>query len=141
MPTYRTERAAETVELGRTLAGQLEPGDVVAFFGELGSGKTTMIKGICAGLGVNDPVRSPSFVIVSEYEGRMPVYHIDLYRLADRAGCEAVGLDFYLGGEGVCLVEWAERAGSLLPPAAIRVALAVEATGRSIEVVGLSGPR
>ncbi len=99
-----------------------------------------MIKGICAGLGVKEPVRSPSFVIVSEYEGRMPVYHIDLYRLAARADCEAVGLDFYFGGDGVCLVEWAERAGSLLPPTAIRVTLSVEAAGRRIEVAGLRRP-
>ncbi len=112
----------------------------MAFSGELGSGKTTMIKGICAGLGVTEPVRSPSFVIVSEYQGGLPVYHIDLYRLATREDCETVGLDYYLGSEGICLVEWAERAGDLLPGTAIRVVLTVEADGRRVEVTDLHRP-
>jgi tRNA threonylcarbamoyladenosine biosynthesis protein TsaE len=136
---YLTSSAAETQELGRTLASCLGPGDVVAFFGDLGSGKTTMIKGICAGLGVAEVVKSPSFVIVSEYQGRIPAYHVDLYRLAPGDSLEAIGLESYFGGDGVCLVEWAERAESVLPSETIRITLAVEGAGRRIEVWGLSG--
>lgn len=126
--------AAETIELGRALAQRLKPGDVVAFFGELGSGKTTMIKGIAAGLGVVETVRSPSFVIVTEYLGRVPVYHVDLYRLEGLSALDGVGLEDYLGGDGVCLVEWAERAEGLIPKSAIRVRLAAVEAGRSISV-------
>jgi tRNA threonylcarbamoyladenosine biosynthesis protein TsaE len=97
-----------------------------------------MIKGICAGLGVAEVVKSPSFVIVSEYQGRIPAYHVDLYRLAPGGSLEAIGLESYFGGDGVCLVEWAERAESVLPSETIRITLAVEGTGRRIEVRGVS---
>lgn len=133
--------AVETVELGRALAVKLKPGDVVAFYGELGAGKTTMIKGVCAGLGVTEVVKSPSFVIVTEYQGRLPVYHIDLYRLDEKSDFDEVGLaDFLLAGEGVCLVEWAERAERLLPEKCIRVRMAVVGKGRRIEINGLARP-
>jgi tRNA threonylcarbamoyladenosine biosynthesis protein TsaE len=129
-----TRSAADTIELGRALAERLGPGDVVAFFGELGSGKTTMIKGIAAGLGVTETVRSPSFVIVTEYRGRIPVYHVDLYRLEGLSALEGIGLEDYLGGDGVCLVEWAERAEGFIPKSAIRVRLAAVEAGRSVTV-------
>jgi tRNA threonylcarbamoyladenosine biosynthesis protein TsaE len=134
---HHTTSAAETIELGRALSSSLQAGDVVAFYGDLGSGKTTMIKGIAAGLGVTEVVKSPSFVIITEYRGRIPVYHIDLYRLAQgggRAELEDLGLDAYLGGDGVCLVEWAERGGALLPADAVRVRMSVTDKGRRIEV-------
>lgn len=158
MSVFGTSSAAETIELGRTLASGLKPGDVVAFYGDLGAGKTTMIKGIAAGLGVTDVVKSPSFVIVTEYRGRVPVYHIDLYRLSQGVECpvsnvqcpvedggghvreaefEGLGLEDYLGGEGVCLIEWAERAETALPATAIRVRMSVEEQGRRIEIEGL----
>ncbi|MFO7650870.1 MAG: tRNA (adenosine(37)-N6)-threonylcarbamoyltransferase complex ATPase subunit type 1 TsaE [bacterium] len=129
-----TGSAAETIELGRALAERLGPGDVVAFFGELGSGKTTMIKGIAAGLGVTETVRSPSFVIVTEYRGRVPVFHVDLYRLEGSSAPEGIGLEDYLGGDGVCLIEWAERAEGFIPKSAIRVRLAAVEAGRSVSV-------
>jgi tRNA threonylcarbamoyladenosine biosynthesis protein TsaE len=134
---FETSSAAETIELGRTLASRLEPGDVVAFYGELGAGKTTMIKGIAAGLGVADVVKSPSFVIVTEYVGRLPVYHVDLYRLDEKSDFESIGLDSYLDGDGVCLIEWAERAEKVLPDTTIRVRMSVEGAGRRIEIAGL----
>lgn len=130
----QTSSAAETVAFGRALAERLGPGAVVAFYGDLGSGKTTMIKGVAAGLGVSETVRSPSFVIVTEYQGRLPVYHIDLYRLDDPAALEGIGLEEYLLGDGVCLVEWAERAEKLLPADTIQVRLAVTGGGRTISV-------
>lgn len=130
----QTSSAAETIAFGRALAERLGPGTVVAFYGDLGSGKTTMIKGVAAGLGVSETVRSPSFVIVTEYQGRLPVYHIDLYRLDDPAALEGIGLEEYLLGDGVCLVEWAERAEKLLPADTIQVRLAVTGGGRTIRV-------
>ncbi|MEO0085498.1 MAG: tRNA (adenosine(37)-N6)-threonylcarbamoyltransferase complex ATPase subunit type 1 TsaE [candidate division WOR-3 bacterium] len=138
MAVYHTADAAGTVELGRRIAGGLKAGAVVAFYGELGAGKTTMIKGICAGLGVKDSVKSPSFVIISEYQGRLPVYHIDLYRIEGGAALAGLGIDSYIVGDGVCLIEWAERMEALLPEGTVRVRLAVEGTGRRIEVEGLS---
>jgi len=114
---------------------------VVAFYGELGSGKTTMIKGVAAGLGVTETVKSPSFVIITEYQGRLPVYHIDLYRISSPKELDSLGLDSYLEGNGVCLIEWAERAEGLLPADSIRVRLRVERPGRTITIEGLDvGP-
>jgi tRNA threonylcarbamoyladenosine biosynthesis protein TsaE len=132
-----TRSAAETVELGRALSSALRPGDVVAFYGDLGAGKTTMIKGVAAGLGVTEVVKSPSFVIVTEYVGRLPVYHVDLYRLNENSDFESIGLDSYLAGDGVCLIEWAERAEKALSNRAIRVRMSVDGTGRRIEIAGL----
>jgi tRNA threonylcarbamoyladenosine biosynthesis protein TsaE len=93
----------------------LDPGDVLALLGDLGSGKTRWIQGVCEGLGVKEPVVSPSFTLVNEYYGRLPVYHIDLYRLDDAAETLTFGLEDYLYGRGVSLIEWADRAEELLP--------------------------
>ncbi|HDQ99214.1 MAG TPA: tRNA (adenosine(37)-N6)-threonylcarbamoyltransferase complex ATPase subunit type 1 TsaE [candidate division WOR-3 bacterium] len=134
MAVYQTQSAAETIALGRALAEELCPGDVVAFHGDLGSGKTTMIKGIAAGLGVEETVLSPSFVIVTEYRGRLPVYHVDLYRLAGSAELGTDELEDYLEGEGVCLIEWAERVGNALPDRTIRVRIEYEGEGRRVWV-------
>ena len=133
----------------------------MAFYGELGAGKTTMIKGVAAGLGVTDVVKSPSFVVITEYRGRIPVYHIDLYRLADAVECpvsnvqcpvkvgggqasdaelEGLGLYSYLEDDGVCLIEWAERAEKALSDNAIRVRMSVEGSGRRVEITGLRAP-
>jgi tRNA threonylcarbamoyladenosine biosynthesis protein TsaE len=135
-----TSSAVETVQLGRTLALQLRAGDIVAFYGELGAGKTTMIKGLAAGLGASEVVKSPSFVIVTEYAAKLPVYHVDLYRLDENSDFESIGLDSALDGDGVCLVEWAERAEKVLPDTAIRVRMSVEDKGRRIEIAGLRAP-
>ena len=137
---FHTSSAAETIQLGRTLASHLEAGDVIALYGDLGAGKTTMIKGVAAGLGVRDVVKSPSFVIVTEYAGRLPIYHVDLYRLNENSDFESIGLDSYLEGDGVCLIEWAERAEKALPDRAIRVRMSVEGSGRRIEITGLRTP-
>lgn len=105
----------ETLALGRRLADFLQPGDTIALYGDLGSGKTVMTKGICAGLGVNDPVTSPSFTLIQEYYGRMMVYHLDFYRLNSETEIEDLDIDRYLDNDGVCVVEWAERGEALLP--------------------------
>lgn len=134
---YETTDTAATIALGERLALFLKPGAVVAFYGDLGAGKTTMIKGFARGLGVKEIVKSPSFVIITEYQGRMPVYHIDLYRIRSTDELVETGFDSYLSGEGVCLIEWAERAEKLLPQTTIRVKLSILDQGRRIEITGL----
>lgn len=110
-----------TLALGRRLATALSAGDVVGLTGELGAGKTMLIKGICAGLGVTDAVTSPTFTLIQEYFGTIPVYHFDFYRLENVSDIEDLGLDMYFDSEGVCLIEWAERGENLLPPDSIRI--------------------
>lgn len=116
-----TRSAEETKSLGEELGHQLQAGDVVAFCGELGSGKTCMIQGVCQGLKVADYVTSPTFILINEYVGQLegrpiPVYHFDLYRLRDSSELEELGAEEYFYSRGICLIEWAERAGNLLPP-------------------------
>jgi len=103
----------ETVRLGRTLGLLVQEGQVICLSGELGVGKTTMVQGIAAGLGVAEPVTSPSFTLVHEYRGRLPMYHLDLYRL-DPEAAWSLGLGEYFG-RGVAVVEWPEHLGPLLP--------------------------
>jgi tRNA threonylcarbamoyladenosine biosynthesis protein TsaE len=107
---------SQTRRLGARLASFLQPGDVLALSGELGSGKTRWVQGVCRGMGVTAPVVSPTFTLVNEYAGRLPVYHIDLYRLNDASEVITFGLEDYLYGNGISLIEWAERAGDFLPP-------------------------
>jgi tRNA threonylcarbamoyladenosine biosynthesis protein TsaE len=118
-----TNSAEETRSLGEQLGRQLVPGDVVALVGDLGSGKTCLIQGICRGLGVRAVVNSPSYTIVNEYTGRCPVYHLDFYRLRGRDDLLALGYEEYFYGDGICLIEWAERAVDLLPPQRVEVHL------------------
>ena len=120
---WRTSRPEETREVGEEIAGHLSPGDLLGLFGDIGSGKTVLAQGICRGLGVEEQVTSPSFVIVQEYEGRFKVYHMDLYRIGDFGELEEIGYEEYFYGDGVCLVEWPEKAGPLWPEGAIRVHL------------------
>lgn len=98
----------ETIAIGRQIAATLKLGDVVYLFGDLGSGKTVFVKGICQGLGVKEEVTSPSFVIATEYKGRMPISHIDLYRL-DQKNAAALPVDEYFLENGITIIEWADR--------------------------------
>ncbi|MDX1741926.1 MAG: tRNA (adenosine(37)-N6)-threonylcarbamoyltransferase complex ATPase subunit type 1 TsaE [Rhodothermales bacterium] len=120
-----TTSPEETVQLGSTLAGRLKPGSIVALYGDLGSGKTHLTKGICAGLGIDpEHVTSPTFALINEYRGgRMPVYHFDTYRLKNLAEFMALGYEDYFEGDGVCLIEWPEPIESLLPNDVIRIRL------------------
>ena len=106
---------AETQRIGATLAKQLQPGSILAFFGPLGSGKTSLIQGICQGLGAKIPASSPSFVMINQYPGKQTAYHLDLYRLKNIEELIDLGYEEYFYGEGICLVEWAEKAQKLLP--------------------------
>jgi tRNA threonylcarbamoyladenosine biosynthesis protein TsaE len=114
---------AQTRRLGARLSPLLKPGDVLAMTGDLGAGKTRWVQGVCQGLNVVDPVVSPTFTLVNEYQGRLPVYHIDLYRLSTAAEAFTFGLDDYLYGAGISLIEWAERAGKFLPRSYLAVEL------------------
>ena len=109
--------------VGARLAGLLEPGDVVLLSGNLGAGKTVFAQGVAAGLGIDEPVTSPTFTLIHEYQGRLPLYHVDLYRIAGEIEAGDLGLEDYLYGEGVTLIEWPERAAGLVPPARLLVAL------------------
>lgn len=111
---------AQTIRFGARLGILLRPGDVICLEGELGTGKTCLVQGVGRGLGVVEPVTSPTFTLVAEYHPPPPapaLVHVDVYRLDD-APQEALafGLDDYLGGDGVCIIEWADRVESLLPP-------------------------
>lgn len=121
--------AADTRALGARFAVLLKPGDVVALEGDLGAGKTQFVAGVVEGLGGDSSeVTSPTFTIAHEYEARIPVYHIDLYRLEDDADARRAGLEDYFLGDGVCLVEWPGRARHLLP-AETRIVLISHAGG------------
>jgi tRNA threonylcarbamoyladenosine biosynthesis protein TsaE len=111
---------------------------VFALHGELGAGKTVLIQGLAAGLGIAGPVTSPTFVLITEHAGRLPLHHVDLYRIEDRAEVEGLGLAEILDGEGVTALEWAEKAEPLLPARTIHVRIAgVGEEPREIEVEGL----
>lgn len=111
--TYTTHSEEETRNLGIKLGKRLKKGDCVAFYGELGAGKTVFIKGIVKGLECLEPVRSPSFIIVAEYKCKIPIFHIDLYRI--ESNVSSLDLKEYFYGDGICLVEWAERIKDHIP--------------------------
>ena len=118
---HLSQSPEETQALGEQLGRQLQPGEVVAFSGDLGAGKTCMIQGVCAGLGIADQVNSPTFILINEYVGQaggqaVAVYHFDLYRLRSERELEALGAEEYFYGQGICLIEWPERARTALPP-------------------------
>jgi tRNA threonylcarbamoyladenosine biosynthesis protein TsaE len=124
-----------TSVLGRALASAARPGDVVCLWGDLGAGKTHLAKAFGAGLGVTDTITSPSFILMAEYEGRMPLFHIDLYRLADASDALSGGLIDDRQSAGVTLIEWPDRLGSALP--AERLDVVIDGSGdepRSITV-------
>jgi tRNA threonylcarbamoyladenosine biosynthesis protein TsaE len=138
-----TRGPAETIRLGRTLGELLRPGDVVALIGELGAGKTTLAKGIAAGAGVEDEgeVTSPTFVLVNEYRGRYPVYHADLYRLQEAAEVEDLGWEEIVFGDGISLLEWAEKIPGILPEERIEIRISwVGPDERKFRIAG-EGPR
>jgi tRNA threonylcarbamoyladenosine biosynthesis protein TsaE len=119
---FTTNSPDQTEELGRGLAERLNPGDVVALTGELGSGKTLFVQGIARGLDIRGYTKSPSFTIVNVYEGgRLPLYHIDLYRIGTSGELDGLGLEEYIYGDGVSVIEWADRAMDMLPEETILV--------------------
>jgi len=132
----RTTSAAETVALGERLGRVAEPGDLVCLWGDLGAGKTQVAKGVARGLDVVDTVNSPTFILMNEYAGRLPLFHVDLYRLADAADALAGGVVDDRQIDGVTVVEWPDRMGDVLPAGRLDVRIAGSGDEeREIEVV------
>ena len=134
---------AATTALGRALATGARPGDVICLWGDLGAGKTHLAKAFGAGLGVTETITSPSFILMAEYEGRLPLFHIDLYRLADATDALAGGLIDDRQSAGVTLIEWPDRLGEALP--AQRLDVIIDGAGDEPRTITLrahgDGPR
>ena len=119
-----TRSPEETYELGRKIGLQARPGQVYTLTGDLGVGKTVFTQGVAAGLGITEPVSSPTFTIVQVYEeGRLPFYHFDVYRIGDIEELEEIGYDDYFFGKGICLIEWAELIEEILPDDRISITI------------------
>lgn len=125
-----TNGPEETREAGKRLAVRLKPGDVLLLVGEMGSGKTTFTQGVAAGLGINRGVNSPTFTLVKEHAGRLPLYHMDLYRLETY---EDLGFEEYFEGDGVSVVEWPEVLGESRPPENLTIRFTVEEDRRHLQ--------
>jgi len=141
-----TKSPEETVACARTFAGRLRRGDVVALFGELGSGKTQFVKGVCLAFRTDTPATSPSFVLLNRYNGsdeqksELMLYHFDLYRVTSLAEIFDLGYEEFLHGDGICLIEWAEMLGELLPKHRyeVRFSLGDDENERRIEIAGMN---
>ena len=134
-----THSADETQALGKKLAESLRPGDVIAYFGDLGAGKTAFTRGIAEGLGVSEQVTSPTYTIVNEYlSGRLPLFHFDMYRLGSSDELFDIGWEDYLARGGVCAVEWSERVDDAMPADTLWVDIA-RGTGESDRIITITG--
>ena len=134
--TLRSTAPRDTVALGEALGRVAEPGDLICLWGELGAGKTQLAKGIALGLGIGDTVNSPTFILMNEYRGRLPLFHVDLYRLADAADALAGGVVDDRQADGVTVVEWPERMGDVLPLS--RLDVRIDGTGDEERTIELS---
>ena len=126
--TVTTRSAEETIKLGEKIARRLKPGSMVALSGDLGAGKTTLVKGIAKGLGVKNYryVNSPSFVLVKEYKGKIPLFHFDIYRLNNLKDIEDIGYEDYLARDGVVVIEWSSKMIRILPKDHLDVTLKIK---------------
>ena len=121
--------AAETFAYGKAIGEKAVPGEVYTLIGDLGVGKTVFTQGVAAGLGITEPVNSPTFTILQSYEGgRLPFYHFDVYRIGDVEEMEEIGYDDCFYGEGVCLIEWADLIGEILPEKYTRITIEKDLT-------------
>lgn len=119
-----TNSPEETFAAGRQIGFCAKPGDIYTLHGELGAGKTVFTQGVAAGLGITERVNSPTFTIVQVYEsGAIPFYHFDVYRIGDIEEMDEIGYEDYFYGEGVCMIEWADRIGDLIPAKARRISI------------------
>jgi tRNA threonylcarbamoyladenosine biosynthesis protein TsaE len=134
--TFISNSPDETEAFGRRLVENFKPGDVLALIGDMGSGKTQFVKGLAAALGANTPATSPTFTLVHEYTGgRMPIFHFDFFRIEDRSSAERLGLDDYFFGDGVSVIEWADRFPDLIPETARWISLETKSeTQRAITI-------
>ena len=134
-----TQSTRETIQIGKRIGKLLRAGDVIALVGELGSGKTHLIKGLAAGVGVerSNRITSPSFTLIHEYQGRIPFFHVDLFRLATEGEAEELGLEEYFVRGGVTAIEWADKIAELLPKELIWISL--RSLGAETRVIRLRG--
>lgn len=121
MINIETDSFESTVEFGRRLGYILKPGDVICLSGDLGTGKTALTSGIAKALDINSYITSPTFTLVNEYEGRIPLYHFDVYRIADPDEMFDIGFDEYINGEGITIIEWGELISGALPEEIIKI--------------------
>jgi tRNA threonylcarbamoyladenosine biosynthesis protein TsaE len=126
------------VRLGELIGLSLQGGMVLGLSGELGAGKTRFVKGLAKGMGIDpEDVTSPTFTMISEHNGRLPLYHMDFYRFEKNRDASEIGVDEYFEGSGVCAIEWADRLPDILPPDSIRIRITVKAEGiRDVEIGG-----
>ena len=135
--TYVTNSPAETEALGQRLAETLQPGDVIAYTGDLGAGKTAFTRGLARGLGITERITSPTFTIVNEYlGGRLPLFHFDMYRLGSSEELYEIGWEDYLARGGVCAVEWSENVTEAMEGA---VSVTIDVLGENTRRITISG--
>ena len=130
---------AETIAFGQRLGREARPGDIITLGGNLGAGKTTLTQSIGQGLSVPEDcyITSPTFSLLHEYPGRLPLYHMDLYRLAGEEEIEELGFEDYLYGDGICVIEWPERLGTLMPEERLHIELCfLDETARTAKLSG-----
>lgn len=126
---YETRSEKETFELGRKIGEAAKPGQIYTLSGDLGVGKTVFTKGVASGLGITEPVNSPTFTIVQIYDGgRLPFYHFDVYRIGDIEEMEEIGYEDCFFGEGICLIEWAELVADILPEGCVSITIEKDLT-------------
>ena len=126
------ENEEKTREIGSKLGELLTPKSVICLIGDLGAGKTTMTQSLARSLGVDDYITSPTFTIVNEYEGKMPLYHFDVYRIGSSEEMYDIGFDEYIDGEGVCIIEWANLIEDILPDEYLYIEMNYKETGREM---------
>lgn len=135
MLSIRTDSVAQTEELGKVLAGSFQGGENIALTGELGAGKTVLVRGMARGLGIPEPITSPTFVLVKSYHGRLDLYHMDFYRLESFWDLESIGFEDYLESGGVLAMEWAEKFIDEMPNPFLHIRIYYnEGSGRVIEM-------
>ncbi|MBM7624046.1 tRNA (adenosine(37)-N6)-threonylcarbamoyltransferase complex ATPase subunit type 1 TsaE [Sporohalobacter salinus] len=130
-----TENPEETIRFGIEIGELLNSGDIICLQGNLGAGKTCLAKGLLKGLDVEEEVTSPTYTLVNEYEGRLPAYHIDLYRISDHRELYDIGFEEYLYGEGVTIIEWPDKAGPLMPDSYLNITIKSQGNKRLIKVI------
>lgn len=134
---FKTHSEEETFKLGQALSEILRPGDAISLEGDLGTGKTAITKGIAFGLGISEPITSPTFTLVNTYEGRITLHHFDVYRVDDPDELFAIGWEEYFDDDAITIVEWGDRVRDILPPNTMRIVLVRDAENPDHRIITL----
>ncbi|HDT12168.1 MAG TPA: tRNA (adenosine(37)-N6)-threonylcarbamoyltransferase complex ATPase subunit type 1 TsaE [Candidatus Marinimicrobia bacterium] len=137
----KTGNPNDTAMLGRKLSSELKPGDVLALYGDLAAGKTTLTRGLAEGFHANQPATSPTFTLINEYPGTVTLYHFDCYRIRDAREILYLGFEEYLDMEGIVVVEWPQKVEEFLPDETIRIHLNLSPAGDNIRLITIDSPR